>query len=115
MNESAKEVMLKSFLHIKDKEIEKLNILVAELQAQIESVKEEYQSRLTSVFDLLEADTQIEAELNLIKLKADTERYQWLIEQHWVQPEIEFRLDLNEGCSLEDYGAAIDKARKRFK
>jgi hypothetical protein len=44
-------------------------------------------------------------------LRRDAERYRWLIQQHWVQSEIEFRLGLDDLICIDDYGPAIDAAK----
>lgn len=41
------------------------------------------------------------------KDREDAERYRWLRDQHWVQPEATFRLGLSE--STEDDGALYEK------
>lgn len=46
------------------------------------------------------------------KLK-DADRYRWLIEQHWVQSEVEWRLASTwRGSTIEQLGEAIDAVMK---
>lgn len=45
-------------------------------------------------------------------LRKDAERYRWLIDQHWIQSEVDWRLiPTQQESTIKQLGEAIDAAR----
>lgn len=103
MNESAKEVMLKSFLHLKDKEIEKLKRNISDKNKQS-----------------IELEERIEAETNLMLMQKQLDEilsaFQKFVDSHeecldfdGFTAQIVTQDDYHEACE------AIDATRKEEK
>ena len=66
--------------------------------------------------DMMEFARTIEAEImaRLADKLKDADRYGWLIEQHWVQSEVDWRLaSTRRESTIEQLGEAIDAVMKR--
>ena len=90
-----------------------MNILTDE---EIATIHKPYGEHSISGFDHVKAYTRAIETLIAVRIAAklkDADRYRWLIEQHWVQSEVDWRLiPTQQESTIEQLGEAIDAAMR---